>query len=117
MPRPPLNPRHQPPERKANRRASRVQASDKNLMFIISNYTINFIGYPGKYHPCEIEAATMGSRLTPRTYYVMVLEARHSVCSREIASSDSLTKRAQSSSVLCKGMRSFMAESSRAATE
>ena len=69
-------------------------------MFIISNYTINLIGYPGKYHPCEIEAATMGSRLTPRTYYVMVLEARHSVCSREIASSDSLTNRAQSISAL-----------------
>jgi len=86
-------------------------------MFIMSNYTINFIGYPGKYHPCEIEAATMGSRLSPRAYYLMVLEARLSVCSREIASSHSLTKRAQSSSVFCKGMRSFMAESSRAATE
>ena len=117
MPWPSLDPRHQPPERKANRRASRVQASGKNLLFIISNYTINFIGYPGKYHPCEIEAATMGSRLATRAYYRMVLEARHSVCSREIASSDSLTKRAQSSSVLCKGMRSFMADSSRAATE
>jgi hypothetical protein len=105
------------PEREPNRCASRVQASGKSLIFIISNYTINFIGYPGKYHLCEIEAATMGSRLTTRAYYVMVLEARHSVCSREIASSDSLTKRAQSSSVLCKGIRSLIAESSRAATE
>jgi hypothetical protein len=38
-------------------------------MFIISNYTINLIGYRSKYHPCEIEAATMGSRLTTRAYY------------------------------------------------
>jgi hypothetical protein len=34
-------------------------------MFSISNYTINFIGYPSKYHSPEIERATMGSRLTP----------------------------------------------------
>ena len=54
----------------------------KNLMFIISNYTINLIGYPGKYHPCEIEAATMGRRLTTRAYYLIVLGASHSVCSQ-----------------------------------
>ena len=54
----------------------------KNLMFIISNYTINLIGYPGKYHPCEMEAATMGSRLTMPAYYLIVLGARHSVCSQ-----------------------------------
>jgi hypothetical protein len=105
------------PEREPNSCVPGVQASDKNFMFIIPNYTINFIGYPGKCHPCEIEAATTGRRLTTRAYYVMVLEARQSVCSREIASSDSLTKRAQSSSVLCKGIRSLIAESSRAATE
>jgi hypothetical protein len=35
-----------------------------SLMIIISNYTINFIGYPSKYHSPEIEGATMGSRLT-----------------------------------------------------
>jgi hypothetical protein len=51
----------------------------KNLMFIISNYTINPIGYPGKYHACEIEAATMGSRLTTRAYYLIVLWARQGV--------------------------------------
>jgi len=51
----------------------------KNLMFIISNYTINLIGYRGKYHPCEIEAATMGSRLTTRAYYLIVLGARQLV--------------------------------------
>src|SRR5215217_8342082 len=51
-------------------------------MFIISNYTINLIGYPGKYHPCEMEAATMGSRLTMPAYYLIVLGARHSVCSQ-----------------------------------
>jgi len=51
-------------------------------MFIISNYTINPIGYPGKYHACEIEAATKGSRLTTRAYYLIVLGARHSVCSQ-----------------------------------
>jgi hypothetical protein len=100
MPRPLLDPQHQLPEKKPNRCASRVQASGKNLMFIISNYTINLIGYPGKYHACEIEAATMGSRLTTRAYYLIVLGARHSVCSREIASSDSLTNRAQSISAL-----------------
>ena len=33
-------------------------------MFIISNNTINFIGYSSNYHPCEIEVATIGSRLT-----------------------------------------------------
>jgi len=49
-------------------------------MFIISNYTINPIGYPGKYHPYEIEAATMGSRLTARAYYLIILWASHSVC-------------------------------------
>jgi hypothetical protein len=72
----------------------------KNLMFIISNYTINLISYRGKYHPCEIEAATMGSRLTTRAYYLIIIGARHSVCSQEIASSDSLTNRAQSISAL-----------------
>src|SRR5215208_3890791 len=51
-------------------------------MFIISNYTINLIGYRGKYHPCEIEAATMGSRLTTCVYYLIVHGARHSVCSQ-----------------------------------
>jgi hypothetical protein len=79
------------PVRKPNKGASRVEASGKSFMFIISNYTINFIGYPDKYHPYEIEAATMGSRLTTRAYYLMVLEARNSVCSREIATSESLT--------------------------
>jgi hypothetical protein len=54
----------------------------KNLMFIISNYTINLIGYPGKYHPCAMEAATMGSRLTMPAYYLIALGARHSVCSQ-----------------------------------
>jgi|SRR5215216_2504215 len=78
-------------------------------MFIISNYTINLIAYRGKYHPCVIEAATMGSRLTTCAYYLIVLGVGHSVCSREIASSDSLTNRAQSSSALCKGMRSLIA--------
>jgi hypothetical protein len=51
-------------------------------MFIISNYTINPIGYPGKYHPCEMEAATMGSRLSTPAYYLVVLRARHSVGSQ-----------------------------------
>ena len=51
-------------------------------MFITSNYTINLIGYRGKYHPCEMEAATMGSRLTRCAYYLIVLVARHSVCSQ-----------------------------------
>lgn len=54
----------------------------KNLMFIISNYTINLIGYPGKYHPCDIEAATRGSRRTTRAYYLIALGASHSVCSQ-----------------------------------
>ncbi len=44
----------------------------------------------------------MGSHLSTHAYFLIVLEARHSVCSREIASSDSLTNRAQSSSALCK---------------
>ena len=51
-------------------------------MFIISNYTINLIGYPGKYHACEIEAATKGSSLTTPAYYLVVLRARHSVGSQ-----------------------------------
>jgi hypothetical protein len=51
-------------------------------MFIISNYTINLIGYAGKYHPCEIEAATMSSRLIMRAHYLIVLRVRHSVCSQ-----------------------------------
>ena len=51
-------------------------------MFIISNYTINLIGYPGKYHPCEIEVSTMSSRLTTRAYYLIVLGARRGVCSQ-----------------------------------
>jgi hypothetical protein len=42
-------------------------------MFIISNYTINLSGYRGKYHPFEIEAATMGSRLTTHAHYLIVL--------------------------------------------
>lgn len=63
------------PVRKPNKGASRVEASGKSFMFIISNYTINFIGYPDKYRPYEIEAATMGSRLTTRAYYLMILEA------------------------------------------
>ena len=70
------------PVRKPNKGASRVEASDNGFMFIISNYTIDFIGYPDKYHPYEIEAATMGSRLTTRAYYLTVLWARHSECSQ-----------------------------------
>jgi hypothetical protein len=53
-------------KRIANRCAFRVHASTSSFMSIISNYTINFIGYSRQYHPCEIEAATIGSRLTTR---------------------------------------------------
>jgi hypothetical protein len=49
-------------------------------MFIISNYAINLLGYPGKYNPFEIEAATMGSRLTTRAYYLIVLSGPATAC-------------------------------------
>src|SRR5687768_11754794 len=103
MPWPSLDPQHELPNRKHHGGLRSVHVPSERFMSIISNYIINMAGYHDKFCLDEIKANTMGSHPTTCVYYLMVLEPRHLLCSREIACSDSLTNRAQSSSDFCKG--------------
>jgi hypothetical protein len=85
-------------------------------MFIISDYTINLIGYRSKYHPCEIEEGTRGSRLTTRAYYLTVLWLA-TACALGRSRPLIRWRNVPSLLLLCTGMRSLLAESSRATTE